>query len=164
MSPETQKHIEIASLAVGVVGLLYVLFHHQNVAVSGAGSSVPVLLGSGGDSGGSGLSATSGDDGATTLAPITIPALPALPANSIYAPNMVTSILGALGNPNGGGCCGQNQDVPYNSVPAVIPQPLPDITDPSVGYTVAAEPAWHNYQFGETFGPGFDDANPLGFG
>lgn len=157
LSPKTQEKLQIAGVVIAGAGLLYAVFHKQTV-VGGdtAGSSVPVLLGSGGGSDASGLSPTSGDDGAT-LAPITIPANPPITAGSIYAPNIVTTILGALANPGGFGCCAQNQAVPYNGEPPA--QAGPGVTIPPLnvdpGYAVGT--AYVNPT-------PLDFENPLGFG
>ena len=155
-----KKHIDklqLAGVVIAGVALLYELFK-KSPQVGGAGSSVPVLLGSGGDSGGSGLSPTSGDGGATTLAPITIPANPPITTGSIYAPSTINTILGALANPGGFGCCGQNPSVPYNGVAPAQPGPpvvIPPLNiDPGYG---AGAPYDNN-------GVPFDYENPLGFG
>lgn len=158
MNPKTQERLEIASVVIAGIGLLYILFH-KTPAANNVGSSVPVLMGSGGDSGGSGLSPTSGDQGATTLAPITIPTNPAITAGSIYAPNLVQTFLGTLANPNmspfggsggGGGCCGQSQPVPYVSAPA--PAPAAVNTDPATYYAPPEEGYPNVYDFGYSVG------------
>lgn len=120
----TTKNIEIASVVIAGAGLLYVLFHKSGASIQTAGSSVPVLLGSGGDSGGTGLSPTSGDGGATE-APIIIPANPPITTGSVYAPSVVQTFLNALANPNGFGCCAQNASVPYEGNAPIYAPPTP---------------------------------------
>ena len=156
-----KKHLdklELLGVLIGGAGLLYALFKSSAPAASSAGSSVPVLIGSGGDSGGSGLSPVSGSSGATE-APLTIPAIPAPPANSVYAPNTISTIINALANPGGTGCCGQTQSVPYTGVPPAQPIPPPPVN-------VEADPGYPSVPQLEV-GPGvspFDFGNPLGFG